>query len=68
MKILLITILLFFGIIFTFFRDIVIKARGDYEGKKGEFSVDDRKQRMLIGGIGFIILAIILLLPKLSDS
>ncbi len=60
-----IILLLFFGILFTFFSDFVIKIRGGYEGKKGEFKVEERKQSIKIGGIIFIITAIIFIFKVL---
>ena len=60
-----IIVLFLVGIIFTFFSDYVIKIRGGFEGKKGEFTVNKRKQGIKTGGIIMIVTAIIFILKLL---
>lgn len=53
-------ILIFLGTIFTCFSDLIIKLTG--KSGPGDYSLTQRKQSMLIGGIAFLISGIILLI------
>ena len=62
MKILLIFMLIFIGVIFTFFNNKIIQWQGGFRGKKGEYPINARKQSMYLLGIAALIAAFILIL------
>lgn len=50
------------GIIFTFFNKHIIGVQGEPSGSKWEFTYKERRGRLLVAGIGFLIFGIILLI------
>lgn len=50
------------GIIFTFFNKHIIGIQGEPKGRKWEFTYKERKGRLLVTGIGFLVVGIILLI------
>jgi hypothetical protein len=53
-------LLILLGTIFTFFRDLIIKLTG--KSGPGDYSTTQRKEKMLIGGICFLIFGMTLLI------